>query len=143
MPAELQPPPPLLWRSWPVWENGWRSVLVIAGLLAAALVVRLATSQTHLAIAALAVLLIALWRYFVPVTFELSGDGVTQSVLGRKRRIPWRAIGHHETADAGVLLLPEEDPSLMAPLRGLYVPWGSHRDEVLRHIDYYLGKTVR
>lgn len=117
--------------------------MLIAGLLTAALVVRMATSQTYLAIAALAVLLIALWRYFVPVTFELSSDGVTQSVLGRKRRIPWRAIARHETADAGVLLLGEEDPSLMAPLRGLYVPWGSHRDEVLRHMSYYLGKTVR
>ncbi|MBN2473072.1 MAG: hypothetical protein JXB62_00590 [Pirellulales bacterium] len=137
----FQPPPPLSWRSWPAREHVLRTVLVVLGLLAAALLVVWLLHRVSLAVVALAALLIALWRFFVPVRFDLSAHGVDEMVLGRQRRIPWQAVRRHEVCAAGVLLLPHDDRSAMASFRGLYLPWAGHRDEVLAHVRYYLDRS--
>jgi hypothetical protein len=96
------------------------------------------SGEAYLGLAALAALVVALWRFFLPVVFELSGKGVDQRLFGRQRRIPWRAIRRWEVRSAGVLLLPDEDRSAMAPFRSLYLPWATCRDEVLAHVHHYL-----
>lgn len=82
-------------------------------------------------------LLLALWRFFVPSEFELGARGISQEVLGRKRRIPWRAIGHVTICRDGVFLGRDDGP--LENFRGLYLPWGQHREEVLALVGYYQG----
>jgi hypothetical protein len=115
-------------------------VLVVIGLLAAAVVIRVLSGHTVMTLLALAALVAALWRFFLPVVFELSDRGVDQWVLGRHRRIPWRAVRRYEICSAGVLLLPREDRSAMAAFRGLYLPWEAHREEVLARVRHYLDR---
>ncbi len=117
-----------------------RTALVIGGLLLAGVAIWLLTGRTYLAVLALAALAAALWRFFLPVVFELGEEGVSQSFLGRQRRIPWRAIGRYEVCAAGVLLLPDEDRSMMAPFRGLYIAFGNRRDEILAHVRHHLDR---
>ncbi len=119
-------------------DDAARTALVVIGLLAAAVLVRWLSGQTHLAVMALIALAAALWRFFLPVEFELSERGVDQQIFGRRRRIPWQAIQRCEVGSAGVLLLPDEDRSGMAPFRGLYLPWSGRRGEVLTLIGHYL-----
>jgi len=133
-------PPSVQWRSWPVRERMAAASMVVGGLVAAGLLVRWITGQTHLALVAVAVLAIALARFFLPTLFELNPDGVSQWRLGRRRRIPWREIRSYEICAAGVLLLPHADPCPLDAYRGLYLPWGQHRDEVLAHLHYYLDR---
>ena len=92
---------------------------------------------------ALVALATALWRFFLPVVFQLSEEGVDQWLFGRRRRIPWQAIRRYEVCSAGVLLLPHEDRPVMAAFRGLYLPWSTHRDEVLVHVHHYLDRPDR
>ena len=132
------PPVPVQWRSWPLREGALRASLVLAGLVAAWAVVRWVTGQMHLALLAMAALGLSLWRFFLPVTFELNAQGVDQWLLGRHRHIPWQAIGGYEVCQAGVLLLPEADCCPIDVFRGLYLPWGSRREEVLAHVRYHL-----
>ena len=141
MPPE--PPPPIRWRSWPVRDNAVRGLIVTVGLLIAAVVVGWLAGKAYLGLLALAALVAALWRFFLPVVFELSGEGVDQRLFGRQRRIPWHTIRSCEVRSAGVLLLPHEDRSAMAPFRGLYLPWTTHRDEVLAHVRHYLNRSRR
>ena len=133
-----EPPPSMRWWSWPLRENTLCAGLVLLGLAAAGIGIRQLTGATHLALLAVAVLAIALWRFFLPVQFELNADGVNQWLFGRCRQIPWKAICGYEVCSAGVLLLPRADRCPMDPLRGLYLPWGSRRDEVLARVRYYL-----
>ncbi len=135
--VETQPPASLRWRSWPVRDNALRSSAVAAGLLVAALVVYVLTGRLLLVLLALAVMVSALWRFFLPVEFELGETGIGQNVFGRRRHIPWGAIRHYEICDAGVLLLPKAEGSL-TPLQGLYLPWADHRDEVILRVRYYV-----
>jgi hypothetical protein len=138
--SPLPEPPSLRWRSWPVCDHAVRAAAVVIGLLAAAVAVGWLSGRAYLGLLALAALAAALWRFFLPVAFELSGKGVDQELLGRRRRFPWHVIRRYEICSAGVLLLPDEDRSAMAPFRGLYLPWATHRDEVLAHVHYQLDK---
>ena len=133
-------PPSIQWRVWPLAESLPAAVLVSAGLLGGGAAVRWVTGQTHLALVAVAVLAIALWRFFLPVWFELNSEGVSQWVFGRPRRIAWRKIRRYEVCSSGVLLLPRADARPLDVCRGLYLPWGKHRSEVLAHVHYYLDR---
>jgi hypothetical protein len=64
-------------------------------------------------------------------------------MLGRKRRIPWTAIRGHEIRTDGVVLLPDAESASIGEVRGLYLHWGSYRDAVLAHLDYYLTPRSR
>lgn len=136
VPARRTAPPPLIWRVWPLEEGGptaWLLALVLGGA------VLLAGWQTRSAISALlagAVAALSAWRYFVPVHYEVNSHGVFQTVLGRRRRISWRSIDRVEVGRDGVLIAPID--SFSPALRGIYLPWGAYRAELLASIDYYL-----
>jgi hypothetical protein len=143
LPMPPAPPPPLQWRSWPLRENVPGAILVFGGLVGAGAGVRWVTGQTHLALLAVAVLALALWRFFMPTLYELNIGGVNQWLFGRHRRIPWREIRHYEVQSSGVLLLPRAEPCPMDAFRGLYLPWGKRRDEVLAQVRYYLDQSSK
>jgi len=134
------PPPALAWQSWPLREHPVGALLVLVLLAAVGVGVEFVTSALHLAALAVAAASLAMWRFFLPVAFELNPDGVDQWLFGRHRRIPWVAIRRHEVCPAGVLLLPFSDRSPLDALRGMYVPWGDHREEVLFQVRYYLNR---
>jgi hypothetical protein len=83
-----------------------------------------------------ALLAVAAWRYFVPVQYEINPQGVFQEVFGMRHRISWRSIGHVELGRDGLLLAPAR--VCCAACRGLYLPWGRHRAEVLALVHYHL-----
>lgn len=140
-PAFLEAPPAVRWRSWPLREQPGRTLVVAVCLLGAGVVVGWSTGRVHLAILAVAALALALWRFFVPVEFALSHQGVDQRLLGRWRRIAWEAIRHYELCPSGVLLLPDEDHSPISVFRGLYLPFADHRPQVLAHVQFYLDRS--
>ncbi len=115
-----------------------RAVLVLGMLLAAWILVRWLTGQAPLAMLALALLMVTLWRFFVPVTFELNAQGVEQSLFRWRRRIPWSAVGSYEVCHGGVLLLPTVQQRPVDVFRGLFLPWDGRREEVLAHVRYHL-----
>ncbi len=135
-----EPPLPIRWRSWPARERLLQTLALVVGLLVAALVIQWLAGQMLLTLLALVALVTALWRFFLPVVFELSEGGVDQWFFGRQRHVPWRAVEGCEVCAAGVLLLPNKDRWPLAPFRGLYVPWTSHRVEVLAHIHHHLDR---
>jgi hypothetical protein len=131
-------PEEVLYRQWPLGDQPLRSLaLLVAAALASGLV---AVSVGHWlagCVVALA-LLIVLWRTWLPVKYEITGQGIYRTVLGRRRLIAWAAIRGHRVLPGGVLLLPDETFVPAAPLRGLFLPFGPHRTEVLAHLEYYL-----
>lgn len=129
-------PPPVAWRSWPMAEGGAPVWLFLAASAVVGGATAAVTGNSGWAAAAVVLIGVAAWRLFVPVVFEVSALGVTEQVLSRRRRIPWSMIERVEIGREGVYLGLESAP--LAALRGLYVPWGAHRDEVLAQVAYYL-----
>ena len=133
-----EPPPLVRWWSWPVRQNLLGSVAMVVGIGCSAMVVHHVTERLHLVLFAVLALAVALWRFFLPVMFELNGDGVNQWVLGRHRRISWNDVRRYEICSGGVLLLPHTDYCPMDSFRGFYLPWAKRRDEVMAQVRYYL-----
>ena len=133
-----EPPPLVRWWSCPVRDSILSACVVLAGLTAAGIGIQAATGRLHLALFAVLALTLALWRFFVPVQFELNADGVNQWVFRRHRRISWNDIHRYEICSNGVLLLPHTDYCPMDAYRGLYLPWRNRREEVMAQVHYYL-----
>lgn len=136
LPARRHPPAAVSWRSWPLKEGGRQLWPLVAAALPVAAAAGLTTGDPRWALVALALLAAAAWRFFVPEVFEVNAQGIYQEILGRRRRIPWRAIECCEICGDGLFLSRGRSP--LALLRGSYVPWGDHRAEVLALVDYYL-----
>ena len=81
-------------------------------------------------------LAVALWRTYLPVRWEIGLSGITQVVLGYKRRIPWIAIAKYEKQDDGVWLFADRSAS---SLRGVFIAYGENKEVILSWIEYYLG----
>lgn len=125
-------------ESWPLRERpleSW-SLLALAG--GAGALVGWTSGSEGLGWVATFALIVTLWRVWIPVTWEFSSRGVLERKFGRKRRIPWAAIRHSEAYRRGVLLLPDRVLNSLAPLRGVYVPWGNQREALLANLEYYL-----
>lgn len=135
-PTRRGPPAPLIWRAWPIEEGGLTAWLLACLLGGVMLLAGWQTASAFWAVAAGGVLATTAWRYFLPVYYEINSQGVFQTVFGRRQRISWRSIGRVEIGRDGVLIAPAGGP--WAALRGIYLPWGAHRAELLAIIDYYL-----
>jgi hypothetical protein len=80
----------------------------------------------------------AIWRTWLPSQFTLGATGIKERCLGIERQIGWTAIRSYEIRRHGILLFPDERLTRVSPLRGLYLHWGPHKDEVLDIVEYYL-----
>lgn len=98
----------------------------------------LAVGSTTMSLLLVAAVLIAAWQMWLPVHYEIGPQGITQHWLGRQRRITWSAIGRVQRRDCGLLLLRDLQPMPLEALRGLYLPFGQQKSEVLAIVDYYL-----
>lgn len=129
-------PVPIAWRVWPVID----SLTELFGLTAVLIVVPLVVWSTSGKTALTAICTIAVgavvWRHFVATTFEINALGVTEKIFSRTRRIPWLSIDRYVVGRKGVFLTSAGAPLEM--FRGLYLPWGSHRDQILSSLRYYL-----
>jgi len=114
------------------------SAIALAAALGLAGLAGWAASSVSVGITVGLLLAITLWKTWLPVRYQLGGSGITQQVLFWRRRIPWTAIRRHELRPGGVLLAPDAELTPLAPLRGLYLHWGSRKTEVLSHLEYYL-----
>ena len=136
-----EPPPLVRWWSCPIRDSILSGFVVLAGLTAAGMGVHAATGRLHLALFAVLALTVALWRFFIPVLFEVNTDGVNQWIFGRHRRISWNEIRHYKICSRGVLILRHADWRPVDAFGGLYVPWRNRREEVLAQVHYYLDPS--
>lgn len=129
--------------SWPL-RNDWRRTL---GLLTVVVLVGgcggVLSGSYAMAGFVLTLMLVASWRLWIPVTFELSSQGIRQSAWGVSRRIAWTQISRCEPLDRGILLLGDNDLTPFSYLRSLYIPCTKERDELLESIEYFLARKRR
>jgi len=136
---KTSPPPAMAWQSWPLRDEPVWGAAILVGVAAVGLFVRWTTGRLPLAILAMGLLGIGLARFLLPVTWEIGPTGIRRRRWGRRRQIPWPAVGRYEIHTDGVLLLPEADGRPLESLRGVYLGWGPQRDAVLAQLEFYLG----
>jgi hypothetical protein len=129
-------PVPIAWRSWPVIDSVWELLGLSTVVVGVPAVVWSSSNNLPVAVACGLVAAFTVWKNYVPTTYEINALGVTSRTLGRSRRIPWISIDRFIVGRKGVFLTSSGAP--LEFLRGLYIPWGRHREQILSSLRYYL-----
>lgn len=131
-------PAPIQLVSWPLRDDGFAAWGLLALLVASAVGAGSAVHSVAMGSLIFAGLAAAAWRLWIPVRFELGSKGITQSVVGRQRRIPWSAVARYEPRRHGLLFLMDQEPDSLSVLRGLYVRCRQNRAEVIELAEFFL-----
>lgn len=134
--ARAATPVPIAWRVWPVIDSVWELLGLSAVLVVVPLAVWSLSGRTALAAVCTIAVGAVVWRHFVPTICEINALGVTEKIFSRTRRIPWLSIDRYVVGRRGVFLTSAGAP--LELFRGLYLPWGAHRDQILSSLRYYL-----
>ena len=129
-------PVPIAWRVWPVIDSVWELLGLSAVLVLVPLVTWTISGRTALTVLCTFAVGAVTWRHFFPTICEVNALGVTQRLFGRTRRIPWLSIDRYVVGRKGVFLTSAGAP--LELFRGLYLPWGAHREQILASLRYYL-----
>lgn len=133
-----QPPNDLRLTNWPLVDDVLRAWATILGVFAISIFAGWWSDSILMGLVCFVVLQIPIWRLWIPVRFEFGSKGIGQTVLGRSSRVPWRMIARYEIMKYGVLLLPEDAAPPFSRLRGVYVRWRDHREQLTELVGYYV-----
>jgi hypothetical protein len=136
--AVHEPPGDLRLTNWPLVDDARRAWPTIVGAFALSVFAGYWSQNLAMALLCFAALNTALWRIWIPVSFELGPKGVWQTMLGRQTRVPWSMIARYEITGRGVLLLPDDPRTPLVSLRGIHIRWRDHRDQLLELVRYYV-----
>ena len=124
--------------NWPLRDQPRRSVGMILLLVLVSILTGQASESLSMGLLAGSAALVASWRYWLPVTYEIGPYGIRQLVFKRVRRLSWRQVGRIEIRNQGIRFLPDHDPAQLANLRGLYI-YHPGQEETLKHVvNYYM-----
>lgn len=129
-------PVPIAWRVWPVIDSVWELLGLSTILVLVPLVTWSLSGRTALTVLCTFAVGAVTWRHFFPTICEVNALGVTQRLFGRTKRIPWLSIDRYVVGRKGVFLTSAGAP--LELFRGLYLPWGAHREQILASLRYYL-----
>jgi hypothetical protein len=124
--------------NWPLRDQPRRSIVMILLLALVSILTGQASESLSMGLLAGSAALVASWRYWLPVTYEIGPYGIRQLVFKRVRRLSWRQVGRIEIRNQGIRFLPDHDPAQLANLRGLYI-YHPGQEETLKHVvNYYM-----
>ncbi|MEX1223793.1 MAG: hypothetical protein WEA31_04515 [Pirellulales bacterium] len=135
-------PSPVVWRSWPLRDEPAAAWLTAAVMVVLAVGVIVATGSGWLGLFAVLAIGLAMWRLFVPIEYHLGARGLRQTLFGRSRLIAWSQIRVVEVRRCGILVYPDAYFGPLRAMRGVYIPWGGNREEVLRVVEFYASTIL-
>lgn len=129
----------LQWRCWPLVDGSSYSWIVVPAIVVVFAVTLLVTESWLAACAAPVLLIVAAWRFFIPVSYTVDAGGVSWRVMGRRRSIAWSSVRHCAVRHQGVVLYMRHRVAPLDTLRSVYVPWCGHRDALLESLKRWLA----
>ncbi|MHC5002381.1 MAG: PH domain-containing protein [Planctomycetota bacterium] len=126
--------PTLCWRAHPAGERVGRALVagaVVAGLAGLSAVLMQSVWWAALAIA---VLVLALNRFFLPSRFAIDEEGITARYPLRRVRYRWSDLRRFVLDENGGYLSTRARASWMDAYRGMHVLFGNDRDAVVAGI---------
>jgi len=124
--------------NWPLRDRPNRSICLVLAITLTAVVTGMMADSFSMGLLVGITLVIASWRYWLPVNYEIGPYGIRQTVWKHVRRVSWQQVGRIEFRQHGIRFFPDHDPAQLANLRGLYV-YHSGKEETLKQVvTFYL-----
>ena len=139
-PAEAGPEPDpttapagdvLTWKVWPARERPLAALVLVASTVVLGVLVRRATGDAVLGIAAPVFVLGSLAAFLFPTEYRLTEEAIEVRTLGVSRSRPWSEMRRMTVDRTGVFLSPFEKRSWLEAYRGLRILFGGNRDQVV------------
>jgi hypothetical protein len=127
------------WATWPLKESVPRSVAVVLFLAAVVWAVASCFGPQWI-LPSVFILLLFLAGFFFPTFYRLDSESASVRGLITRKRRSWSDVKRYYLGKKGVHLSLTERPSRLEGARGIYLPFGEHRKEIVAFIE---GKLRR
>lgn len=124
--------------NWPLVQEVPFALSTVAVSIVLSVIAAFVSASAIMGLVAFMALAASVWRLWWPVTFELGHSGIIETSLGRRRSIPWRQVGRVEVRRHGILILSDVQSIPLAALRGIYLRWRDHRQQVLQLVETHV-----
>lgn len=121
----------LTWKVWPARERPLAALVLLASTIVLGVLVRRATGDAVLGIAAPVFVLGSLAAFLFPTEYRLTNEAIEVRTLGVSRSRPWSEMRRMTVDRTGVFLSPFEKRSWLEAYRGLRLLFGGNRDQVV------------
>jgi hypothetical protein len=131
--------------SWPLVHRPLSSGIVFVVLAAAAVVLGLLADRLAFGVLAYCVLMLVMWRLWLPVNYRISGNGIVQTVCGRDFHISWRAVGEVRFSSHGCILSRASFASPFASLQSIVLDYAGRTEQNLtrQELETVLNQLIR
>ena len=116
---------------------------MLGAMLLCGALVWVVTSKIHLAVFAVAALVVAAWHLWIPRQYVVDILGLESTVLGRTRRIGWHAIRRVEMMDDGILFWVDRNSIRTGRKKtsAVFVPFRGDLTNVKKAIGDFIATT--
>ena len=123
---------------WPLRDHPNRSICLLLVITLTALLTGMMADSFSMGLLVCITLVIASWRYWLPVHYEIGPYGIRQTVWKHVRRVSWQQVGRIEFRQQGIRFFPDHDPAQLANLRGLYIYHSGKEETLKKVVTFYL-----
>lgn len=120
----------LTWKVHLLRDNPRRLLLVIPVFILSIMICYAMFHSIFYMIVVSALFLIALGDFLFPVRYEITNQAAASFALFSRSRIEWTSVKKYYIDDSGIKLSPFENRSRLEAYRGVYLRFGSRKDEV-------------
>ena len=136
------PPETLEWSVWPARDRPWAAVVLLASLAVLGVLIAQGTGDRMLGVAAPLFILGSVGSFIARTRYRLTSESIEVRALGVSRARPWGEMRRATVDRDGVFLSPFEKRSWLEAYRGVRLPFGGNRDQVVAFVETKLPVTV-
>jgi hypothetical protein len=125
----------LEWSVWPARERPWAAAVLVVSLLVLGVLIAQGTGDRVLGAAAPAFVLLSVGSFIARTRYRLTPESIEVRALGVARARPWSEMRRATVDRGGVFLSPFQKRSWLEAYRGVRLPFGGNRDQVVAFVE--------
>ena len=131
----------LAWSVWPARQRPIAAMVLLAGAIVLGVLVTRGTQDRVLGFAAPLFVLLSVSSFLLPTGYRLTRESLEVRSLGGVRARPWSEMRRFEVDASGVFVSPFEKRSWLDAYRGVRLPVGGNRDQVVAFVQARLASA--
>jgi hypothetical protein len=135
-------PETLEWSVWPARERPWAAAVLLGSLLVLGVLIAKGTGDRVLGVAAPLFILVSVGSFIARTEYRLTAESIEVRTLGVSRARPWGEMRRATLDRGGIFLSPFEKRSWLEAYRGVRLPFGGNRDQVVAFVETKLPVSV-
>lgn len=132
----------LEWSVWPARDRPWAAAVLLLSLAVLGVLIAQGTGDTVLGVAAPVFILASVGSFIARTEYRLTPESVEVRTLGVSRARPWGEMRRAILDRRGIFLSPFEKRSWLEAYRGVRLPFGGNRDQVVAFVESKLPVSV-